>query len=183
MSSIDRMEIHHEIEPVIREMLNLADNQDIPAKVAEAYNCIKWSYDRIGGGGKHLPPQMLGMAVGVGMMLERANNHTLPTLGAALGEAAETVSSQEPEEDAEEDPAEEEVEDPATTSISSDEGPTINWGEVAKGEDVIGLFKGQQFTGEFLSVAGGQDKGKLRVKIDDDPARFREVPSKDVALV
>ena len=55
----------------------------------------------------------------------------------------------------------------------------IDWDKVKEGTKVD-LPEGKE--GIFIEVAGGEDKGKLRVKVKGDRKKFREVPMELVGL-
>lgn len=52
-------------------------------------------------------------------------------------------------------------------------------GPLEPGERVTTKRGGKTVKGTFLVKAGGKDAGKLRVKIDGDSAKYREVQAKD----
>lgn len=57
-----------------------------------------------------------------------------------------------------------------------------NWKKVEPGASVIVVFDGEERLGKFLHVGSGRDKGKLRIALDGDDAKYREIPIKNVKL-
>jgi len=59
---------------------------------------------------------------------------------------------------------------------------SIDWKEINEGTQVIAKYKGEVVYGIFVAIAGGKDKGKLRINLDGDTAQYREVKIADVDL-
>jgi len=59
---------------------------------------------------------------------------------------------------------------------------SAQWDGVERGTAVLVEFEGDIRDGEFMSAGSGKDAGKVRIKIDGDNKRYREVPESDVSL-
>ena len=56
-------------------------------------------------------------------------------------------------------------------------------GHVEAGSVVAAVFKGKSHKGMFLHWAGGVEKGKARVELEGDTAKYREIPAADISLI
>jgi len=57
------------------------------------------------------------------------------------------------------------------------------WEDIEIGRKVVVKDDKEYVDGVLLAVCGGKDKGKLRINIEGDEAQYREIPTKDVALI
>lgn len=72
----------------------------------------------------------------------------------------------------------EKVKDAVVKAVSA-----VSGGSFTAGDRVVTKRKGKEVSGTVLTVAGGKDKGKVRIAIDGDTAKYRECKIADTRKV